>query len=1365
LAFAILSVALSASGTEIFPGHITDPFGRQADMVAQYNPVRDEYLLGYSNGRALVGHLSPSGVFSNQTIISANTGVASMELQYNPDRDEFLYVWRNSDSSIRARYLTSDGNPIGTEFGVGSGKQPHLAYSPDSERYVVTFADGGFNINYKVINGDSTAVNPIIKSGVVASGNALSDGIAYGSVAKKFLIAYVRDWAPDARQADLYGRTLSADGNTLGSQFGIDTSLDNQQGPIVGYTPKANRFIVGYQSWTRSPPDLNVNVVNPNGSVTKHFLAAKTASWEVPASITYHESTQTVLFSWLSASDAKSEALAREFDVSDSGGTAVAPIVLLSNEEPGPLSAAARPDSSDPQVFVLWLHGLGLDGIHGGFVHLTPPVPDLTAPAAVTDLAGNPGAPDLLIDPVTAIAVSGSSAGAVKENTTDGNPTTYWSTPTRSNLQTEQITWDVGSPRAISLVRLLSRASGSLFPVDYQIQLSLDGATFNTMFSVSGAAVPPGTWVEHDFPTASGRYVRLLVTKPAHVSSGYRTQLAEVEVYEAQSIPGTITLGWTAPGDDDNEGTAASYDARWSLVPITPSNFGTRTPISLPPPKLAGSHETATVSGLPDETRVYVALKTRDEASNLSALSNVAAVDTPGIPPAAVDDLVASGPTGSTVNLTWTATGDDGNTGPATAYDLRYAFAPINDGNFDQATPVAQSITPKAPGGTENFLVTGLPGETHIHFGIKVVDELGNRSPADTGPEPSATTLDTMAPARVTDLAVGPVSSVPVLLAAPAIASSGENRSSQSMEMATDGDLATYWSTPGRTKKQNEFITLDTGAPHNIGRVRLRSRSSGGLFPEDLEIQVSDDNVNFVTVLARTGLPKTAGIWNTLDFAPSLGRYLRVFITKPRVTGTGLYVVQIAEIEVYESPAVSGALTVTWTAPGDNDGVGQAAAYDLRWSLSTITGANFGSANPVTVPAPSPAGTFESVTVNGLPDETQVFFALVTRDEVPNSSPLSNVASGNTPGVAPAAVDDLHVTDRTGTSIELTWTAVGDNLNSGTATSYDLRYSTSPINAGNFDAATPFAVTPPIAAGGTEIRTVTGLSSQTTYFFALKVKDEVDNTSPIHSNGPVSGTTLDIVAPAAVTTLTGAPSPGTLTPVSAVGIAASGQSSGTHGPERATDGSLDSYWSSPARSTMQPEFITVDTGAAHNIGRVRLRSRGAGALFPEDLQIQVSNDNVIFTTLDTRAGLPATQGIWHQLDFTPGGGRYVRIYITKTRLSGGGTYIAQIAEIEVSEASPSNQVTLDWNATGDDLLAGVADHYDVRYSTAPISNANFASATSAGIPPAPLAPGTAQSMVVSGLAPDTTYYFAMKVFDEFPNASLLSNVVSVHTDP
>ncbi len=84
-----------------------------------------------------------------------------------------------------------------------------------------------------------------------------------------------------------------------------------------------------------------------------------------------------------------------------------------------------------------------------------------------------------------------------------------------------------------------------------------------------------------------------------------------------------IFLTWTAPGDDGMSGTATLYDLRTSSSAITEANFGLATGLSVPAPQPGGSSETFEVTGLSCQPKKYYALKTRDDAGNWSAMSNV----------------------------------------------------------------------------------------------------------------------------------------------------------------------------------------------------------------------------------------------------------------------------------------------------------------------------------------------------------------------------------------------------------------------------------------------------------------------------------------------------------------------------------------------------------------------------------------------------------------------------------------------------------------------------------------------------------------------------------------------------------------------
>jgi phosphodiesterase/alkaline phosphatase D-like protein len=212
--------------------------------------------------------------------------------------------------------------------------------------------------------------------------------------------------------------------------------------------------------------------------------------------------------------------------------------------------------------------------------------------------------------------------------------------------------------------------------------------------------------------------------------------------------------------------------------------------------------------------------------------------------------------------------------------------------------------------------------------------------------------------------------------------------------------------------------------------------------------------------------------------------------------------------------------TLSWTTPGDDSLLGTASQFDLRYSTSPITASSFASAlRWGSMPAPAASGTRQSVTVTGLAPGTTYYFAIKTADEVPNWAAISNVGSKTTAAapdtIRPAPVATLAVTGITDSTATLGWTAVGDDSLTGVAAAYDIRYSVSPITAGNFASASVVGGAPaPTAAGTSQSVTVRNLSRQVTYYFAMRVTDDAANASAL-SNVP-SATTPDTMPPAAV---------------------------------------------------------------------------------------------------------------------------------------------------------------------------------------------------------------------------------------------------------
>lgn len=86
----------------------------------------------------------------------------------------------------------------------------------------------------------------------------------------------------------------------------------------------------------------------------------------------------------------------------------------------------------------------------------------------------------------------------------------------------------------------------------------------------------------------------------------------------------SISVTWTAPGDDGSVGTATEYDIRYSTSPVNDANwYQAFQAVGEPPPRSSNQADSFLITGLQALTTYFIAMKTRDEAYNWSALSNV----------------------------------------------------------------------------------------------------------------------------------------------------------------------------------------------------------------------------------------------------------------------------------------------------------------------------------------------------------------------------------------------------------------------------------------------------------------------------------------------------------------------------------------------------------------------------------------------------------------------------------------------------------------------------------------------------------------------------------------------------------------------
>lgn len=103
-------------------------------------------------------------------------------------------------------------------------------------------------------------------------------------------------------------------------------------------------------------------------------------------------------------------------------------------------------------------------------------------------------------------------------------------------------------------------------------------------------------------------------------------------------------------------------------------------------------------------------------------------MDNDTTPPGTPTGFVGIKRSAGTIRLQWVSSGDDGNVGTASQYDLRVSSSPINGGNFNAARRVTTVPAPEVSGTLQNGAVNGLFPNRTYYFALKAIDNVGNGS-------------------------------------------------------------------------------------------------------------------------------------------------------------------------------------------------------------------------------------------------------------------------------------------------------------------------------------------------------------------------------------------------------------------------------------------------------------------------------------------------------------------------------------------------------------------------------------------------------------------------------------------------------------
>lgn len=107
------------------------------------------------------------------------------------------------------------------------------------------------------------------------------------------------------------------------------------------------------------------------------------------------------------------------------------------------------------------------------------------------------------------------------------------------------------------------------------------------------------------------------------------------------------------------------------------------------------------------------------------------------------------------------------------------------------------------------------------------------------------------------------------------------------------------------TANHTESVSLDMGSARSVSKVDIYPRNDSGNigqnFPIDFTIQMSSDNVNWSTVVTRSGYTQPGNAVQSFTFTATTARYVKVEGTnlRPNPSDANRYRMAFAEVEVY----------------------------------------------------------------------------------------------------------------------------------------------------------------------------------------------------------------------------------------------------------------------------------------------------------------------------------------------------------------------------------------------------------------------------------------------------------------------------------
>jgi hypothetical protein len=247
--------------------------GNMHDPSVDYSVTLRRYMVVWSDKRNphadIYGQrLNEDGSLDGgeKAVCTANEAQGRPEVRLNAFNYEWLVVWEDhrgsvTDPDIRARRLTSAGDPTGNEIVIAEGanneQAPTVVYNINEYQFLVGWRewdyDGNQAFRVRRVNGDGTLDGSIV---AVSAGRSehLAPALVYDAYFSSTYLAVWQDRS-DGSYGQIMGQRINDDATLEEDRRGISKWTEQSQG-AVAYNPDDDEFFLVWRD--RRGPDYDV---------------------------------------------------------------------------------------------------------------------------------------------------------------------------------------------------------------------------------------------------------------------------------------------------------------------------------------------------------------------------------------------------------------------------------------------------------------------------------------------------------------------------------------------------------------------------------------------------------------------------------------------------------------------------------------------------------------------------------------------------------------------------------------------------------------------------------------------------------------------------------------------------------------------------------------------------------------------------------------------------------------------------------------------------------------------------------------------------------------------------------------------------